>query len=191
MLFISYRRKQAERLRQQNLFRASTKPSPELLRAKRRVQEQKNIAAQQRISKVRGIFESTPEYIKPAGATVELQDWVAFVLLALFILFVVHFFVGWWTILGCSVVGVNSLFFLIEIQQRRISIKITSDSNYRVPPASIHGISIALQTLLLTGFIWLPHWISIFVQVLLSGSAIFILHRLRNPTVETIFTKKK
>ena len=181
-----YRRRQAEKQRQKNLFRAANQPSPEVLRARRQLQDQKAAQAQKRISKIRSIFEATPDHIKPNGS-VELQDWIAFAICITFVLFVVHFFVGWWTILGGLIISVNGLLFSIEIQQKELSIP--GNFNLRIPPSLVHSVSILLQLVLL--YIWLPHWISIATQLVLCGSAIYILHKLRNPSIETIFTKRK
>ena len=187
--YLSALRRSQENRRRFNQPRSNTAaPSQEYLRAQRFVQAEKAAAVQQRISKVKSIFEARPDYVRPTGS-VELQDWVAFGLVFSAALLLVHFFVGWWTILGSLIISVNGIFFFIEIQQSRVSVP--GDNNFRLPPSIVHGVSIGLQTLLLFGYIWLPHWASILTQILLCLSAIFLLHKLRNQKEETVFRKRR
>ena len=177
-----YRRRKDNRLRQQNLTAAAPAPRS---KASQRLAQQRAAAAQAKLQKVKSIFETRTDHISKPG--VELQDWVAFGICATAFLLIVHFFVGWWTIVGGLVLSLNVFLLYIEIPQSNLNLS----PNLKLPPASVHGVSIALQLVFLLGYLWLPHWASICVQILLSGSAIWLLHKLRNPTEETIFDRYK
>tara|TARA_B110000090_G_scaffold178980_1_gene203048 strand:- start:60 stop:647 length:588 start_codon:yes stop_codon:yes gene_type:complete len=188
----AYRRRQDNRLREQNQRQSSTQ-SIERAKAIHQIQKEKAKQNQERIQKVKSIFETDTDYPTNPNKSIELQDWVAFGICIAAFLLVVHFFVGWWTILGASIVSLNVFLFYIELQQKSISLadqSVRACQPYRVPPSLIHGTSVVLQLLLLLGYLWLPHWISIVVQLCLSTAAIFLLHTLRNLAPETIFKKK-
>jgi hypothetical protein len=184
----AYRRRKDNRLRERNSS-PSTASSIERRRAIEIVNKEKAVKAQQTLAKVKSIFDSRTE--QPTSANgIELQDWFAFGICLIASVLIIHFFVGWWTTFGLLILSLNGFLFYIELQQRRISLQ-ALHINQRVPPSSIHGASILLQITLLLGYVWFPHWVSILVQIFVSFSAVFILHYLRNPAIETIFKKRQ
>ena len=150
-----------------------------------------------RIDKVRSIFQSRPDYVRPEDSPVELHVWFAFALVCFALLAVVHFFVGWFKLAGVGIVCFTGLLASIELQQSPVKIPETwlptssesldqLDRAIRIPPSSVHIGSALFQLVVLFRLPWFSHWLKLVVQLLIAAAGIGLLHRLRNPASHNI-----